>query len=273
MKILRVPVIYLLLLSFSAKRKVCIQSKALELKQWQAAWGKTRIEQKTASKICPLRLAMETPGFDDLAVTFLHIVMTETRKGGKKFRNDYPSLNTLSFHISMKRSGRSILSGVAAVPPMRIQVEYFSSFSFSSPLFANFFLSRRSFYDKIKVSQLSRKYTPEQWTYYHSSQSWHWPGLFDSPAARWSAPRASRENCPCHNGPNEWPNKRNAWRRWGRPRRKRASRDRKNFRRSRPRCIRLRCTWLTERSVGIICEKISPRNRAFVILFWLQIYV
>ena len=32
-----------------------------ELEQWQAAWCKTRVEKKTASRICPLRLAMGTP--------------------------------------------------------------------------------------------------------------------------------------------------------------------------------------------------------------------
>ena len=32
-----------------------------ELKKWQAARGKTLIAKKTASKICPLRLAMGTP--------------------------------------------------------------------------------------------------------------------------------------------------------------------------------------------------------------------
>ena len=34
-----------------------------QLKQWQAAWRKMRVEKKTAEKICALRLAMKTPLF------------------------------------------------------------------------------------------------------------------------------------------------------------------------------------------------------------------
>ena len=34
------------------------------MKQWQAAWGKSRMEQKPASRICPLRLAMGPPCFN-----------------------------------------------------------------------------------------------------------------------------------------------------------------------------------------------------------------
>ena len=38
-----------------------IQSKAPESKQWQAVRAKRAWNRKTASKICPLRLAMRTP--------------------------------------------------------------------------------------------------------------------------------------------------------------------------------------------------------------------
>ena len=44
-------------------RPLWVQSQALELKQWQAVWAKRSSNRKTASKICFLRLAMETPLF------------------------------------------------------------------------------------------------------------------------------------------------------------------------------------------------------------------
>ena len=40
-----------------------VQGKVPELKQWQATWAKSAVDRKTASRICPLRLAMGTPLF------------------------------------------------------------------------------------------------------------------------------------------------------------------------------------------------------------------
>ena len=50
-------------LFFTFCKMISVQSKAPELKQWQAAWCKRFIQQKTSGQICPLRLAVETPLF------------------------------------------------------------------------------------------------------------------------------------------------------------------------------------------------------------------
>ena len=43
-----------------------VRGKVPELKQWQATWVKKCVEQKTASRICALRLTMGTPLFSTL---------------------------------------------------------------------------------------------------------------------------------------------------------------------------------------------------------------
>ena len=46
-----------------------VQGKAPELKQWHAVWAKRALYGKTASKMCPLRLAMRTFCFNSRTVS------------------------------------------------------------------------------------------------------------------------------------------------------------------------------------------------------------